>query len=292
MREHPLTVTALESHQDDTKKTDEGFHHSQVVYAHVHIAKTAGSEVNGVLAARYERVCGEKGYSYDSHKNNDRADQWKQQHPGELLMSWAGEPDLYTRVPEDVYGGWNRARIPFFIMDEIGYHDCDWISQERPASIWKTVEEEISPLPMELHVPCRYPIVDHLLSMCNFLHLKFRCDIADEEIPAEVDRCLLEVERYDDELFQVGGSLGIQSMKCYNAIPIEAYLDYMGSKLQKRRSVREHVHRETNDVRNKTAECLHTNLALKTKVEDYLITNVPYFGFCQRCVGSKDDLFA
>ena len=31
------------------------------IFGHVHIAKTAGTEINGELAAHFERVCGHKG---------------------------------------------------------------------------------------------------------------------------------------------------------------------------------------------------------------------------------------
>ncbi len=31
------------------------------IFGHVHIAKSAGTEINGELAAHYERVCGHKG---------------------------------------------------------------------------------------------------------------------------------------------------------------------------------------------------------------------------------------
>lgn len=31
------------------------------IFGHIHIAKTAGTEINGELAAHYERICGHKG---------------------------------------------------------------------------------------------------------------------------------------------------------------------------------------------------------------------------------------
>ena len=43
-----------------------------VLVGHVHMAKTAGTSLNGLLASRYERVCGHKGYSYDSYGANLR----------------------------------------------------------------------------------------------------------------------------------------------------------------------------------------------------------------------------
>lgn len=38
-----------------------GFVHNDKIFGHIHMAKTAGTELNGILAARYERVCGHKG---------------------------------------------------------------------------------------------------------------------------------------------------------------------------------------------------------------------------------------
>jgi len=45
---------------------------NDIVYGHVHMTKTAGSEINGLLASRYERVCGNKGNSYDYYQTNAR----------------------------------------------------------------------------------------------------------------------------------------------------------------------------------------------------------------------------
>lgn len=46
---------------------------SNVLYGHVHIAKTAGTTLNGELAMHFERVCGQKGYSFDAISTNERA---------------------------------------------------------------------------------------------------------------------------------------------------------------------------------------------------------------------------
>ena len=41
-------------------------------FGHVHIAKTGGTTLNGVLAMKYQRICGNKGYSYDYYQANKR----------------------------------------------------------------------------------------------------------------------------------------------------------------------------------------------------------------------------
>lgn len=41
--------------------TDDGCSGGNKIFGHVHMAKTAGTEINGELAAHFERVCGHKG---------------------------------------------------------------------------------------------------------------------------------------------------------------------------------------------------------------------------------------
>jgi hypothetical protein len=36
------------------------------------MAKTGGTELNGLLASNFERVCGHKGYSHDYYQFNER----------------------------------------------------------------------------------------------------------------------------------------------------------------------------------------------------------------------------
>jgi hypothetical protein len=47
-------------------------HQYQKIYGHLHFPKTAGSSLNSLMASKYERVCGNKGYSYDSYQHNSR----------------------------------------------------------------------------------------------------------------------------------------------------------------------------------------------------------------------------
>jgi hypothetical protein len=106
------------------------------------------------------------------------------------------------------------------IMNEIGYHNCDWVSFEAPKHLWGGLVDELAPWPLELHVPCRDPI-DHLMSQCNYLMRTFDC--TNVNITRQVERCILDPNRYGD-------SLGLHkniTLKCFNPIPIEPYLDYM-----------------------------------------------------------------
>jgi len=49
----------LNSDGQESAVKDESF----TVFGHVHMAKTAGSEINTMLASRYERLCGDKAGS-------------------------------------------------------------------------------------------------------------------------------------------------------------------------------------------------------------------------------------
>jgi len=40
--------------------------HPPILYGHVHMAKTGGTSLNGIIANKFDHVCGHKGYSYDA----------------------------------------------------------------------------------------------------------------------------------------------------------------------------------------------------------------------------------
>ena len=97
------------------------------------------------------------------------------------------------------------------------------------------------------------------------------------------------MERFEEHRIQLLPSN--VSLKCYNAIPIQPYLDYMETILEPKRIPSEYVHRATNEKRNKTAECIHSNDTLKAEVTKYLEENSDIFKFCKKCMGSEDMLF-
>jgi hypothetical protein len=105
----------------------------------------------------------------------------------------------------------------------------------------------------------------------------------------EVNACMLLVsDRFNDSLnFHANVTL-----KCFNPIPIEPYLNYIGQFLQPRRVRGQYVHAEYNRPRNKTEECIW-NSPEKVKQEIIkIMMKMPYYRFCDRCIGSKDDLLA
>ena len=123
------------------------------LYLHVHIAKTGGTTLNGILANKYENVCGVKGYSYDFFNANLRAGSRTGQVRDSINKN---------------FHGFDRTRVPLEIMDEIGYEDCHWLSNEVNFRWWSRFKNWHEPV--EFHIPCRDP-VDHFLSQVNHHNL-------------------------------------------------------------------------------------------------------------------------
>jgi hypothetical protein len=81
------------------------------------------------------------------------------------------------------------------------------------------------------------------------------------------------------------------TLKCFNPIPIEPYINYMSQILQPRRIQGWHNHRDTNKPRNKTKECIwNRSESFKDEVRDIMMRISPYNQFCNKCMESKDDL--
>jgi hypothetical protein len=84
------------------------------------------------------------------------------------------------------------------------------------------------------------------------------------------------------------------TLKCYDSRQqFTTYMDYVSEKLQPRRFVSENYkQRETNRKRNKKNECIwdEERKDLRARVESYLISNVEYYQFCKKCLGSADDI--
>ena len=244
--------------------------HPTKLYGHVHMAKTGGSSINGIMANKFERVCGHKGYSYDAYKDNKiRA----------KIAATGGE----TKP--------GRGRIFEEEMEAIGFDDCDWVSNEVEWTFWSRVfgDSKFHSFDMELHVPCRDP-VDHLMSQCNHIHRELNCDAdTDEEYFKSVEDCFVRVrDRYNHKLkhhFNV---------KCYDfSEQFTGYLNLMSDVLEDRRyqtEDEEYAKRDSNTPRDKEHECIWKNPELVDKTKAYLLENVEYYSFCDKCLGSDNDL--
>ena len=140
---------------------------------------------------------------------------------------------------------------------------------------------------MELHVPCRNRL-DHLMSQCNFRGKKMACDAkTDEELFKSVKKCyIFLLDRYSHHLQEHF------DVKCFDfKKQFTDYPEYMSGILQKRRfQSTPYVKRETNAPRNQTDECIWGNATVLEKVEKYLLETVPYYQFCDQCMGSENEI--
>lgn len=238
----------------------------QVVIGHVHMAKTSGTTLNGNLSMHFERVCGHKGYSYDAYQANIRFKTTQQ--------------DSVSVRHKD----FSRLRVPAQLMDEIGYENCDWISNEISWSFWKRFA--FWPVPVQLHVPCRDPI-DHLMSQCNHVGHIFDCS---GDLDAEIRRCNLGYDRFSNNLLTTHSNIQI---KCFDwkASFDGRYYDLMRLFLQPRKLSAKYEHRPMNKKRKRQHECVWNNSAVQQKIKNYLSQNFDYPNFCSSCMGTKNDLF-
>jgi hypothetical protein len=251
------------------------------VYGHVHVTKTAGSTLNGRMAAQFDNVCGHKGYSLDFYQAQAVVEKhirddgiWKlEERTGDLV--------------DKSYPKFSRTRVPLKVMDEIGYENCDYISLEVPWQRWNERFEDW-PFPVELHVPCRDPLA-HLMSRCNHKKNAFNCSTDESVLRKEIKKCMSA----EGNGIRFHTTLTEQfSTKCFDAMSIDDYIKYMAPKLRERRWQMEYVHRTTNQYRNKTAECIwdEANEVSRNMVLDLLHREDHLVKFCDRCMGTEDDL--
>ena len=222
-------------------------------------------------------------YSYDAVQFNKRV---------KMMEDATGKKDLNMVGGRDVisasYRGFNRGRVITNVMVEIGYEDCDFISLEESWEKWKDIAQL---WPLELHIPCREPL-NHLLSQCNHRGIEFECDERwmEKSLEEQVDECLLMPERFDLGLVVANDNKTNWTVKCFNPLPIEPYLEYMDQILQRKRIETQYVHRTSNSSpRNKAIECLWKNQDLADRVLKILQT-YDYYSWCSKCLGSEDDL--
>jgi hypothetical protein len=246
------------------------------VYGLVHIAKTAGTTINGEMAAHFERCCGNKGYSHDYHAYSERAKIMSAQHVNEKKIS---------RRYHSFQGQYKIEE-----MDEIGYTDCDWITHENSVSDWiKIVETSLHPvgLELELHVPCREPL-SHLMSMFNFFGKTFDCNSTDlkEHIQKSI-KSYMVIDRFD---FTLATHPNITT-KCFDPVPPTRYRDYMGTILQHKQVDTEYMFRATNQIRDKATECIWQQTPeFQDHVRDLVREIYDLHDFCNTCMGTSNEL--
>ena len=294
----------------------------QKLFGHLHYAKTAGTTINGELAAKFERVCGHKGYSYDAYQFNQRVwDQIKKRQNrqasshdnGTLLEATSSSSIPMTIQAEEVsakdlvnnkFPGYNRGRVPGRVMKEIGFENCDYVSLEQSWKSWLPFVNGSYPYwdVVELHVPCRDPL-DHLLSQCNHQCRQINCE--SKNLTREIEQCLIEPNRFDLQLEEeqpynqvlsqheqsnnttnTATTAGRLVLKCFEPIPVQRYLTYMEQFLQPKRVPATYIHRETNRAHKTRQECLRKPVyqRIAQKAKQILIQKYPYYQWCQDCL--------
>ena len=126
-----------------TTKAAAGYVRPNKLFGYVHIAKAGGTNLNSLFANVFERVCGNKGYSFESYRENEVAKHLGNGYPVEFFN-----------------GG----------MKSVGFEDCDYITTEvkEGYNFWiqNFGDARVHGVPVELHVPCRDRI-EHVMSQCN-----------------------------------------------------------------------------------------------------------------------------
>lgn len=261
----------------ELKKKDQGWSRPPVVYGLVHMAKTAGSEINGELANHFERVCGNKGYSYDALENNKRTKEAAASV--DVSETKLTNLDLHDEVGK-LYPGSNRGKVGRHWMEEIGYDDCDYIALEESADYWFELAER---WPMELHIPCREPL-SHLMSQCNNHAHIFDCESND--LQREIKKCVVKQDRYSHKLLHHDNI----TAKCFDAVPPGPYIKYMGDILQRKRVESEYFHRTSNIPRDKEHECIwNKGPEFQERVLE-ILRGYEYYEYCEDCMGTSDEL--
>jgi len=246
-----------------------------VTYGLLHIAKVGGTEINGQLSMHYERVCGNKGYSYDAHQTNLRFN-----NSGSNTAKYRSKDSMPGRRS-------NRGMVPFKIMEEIGFEDCDYVAMEVLHYQWPRIFRKWY-RPLELHIPCRDPI-DHLMSMCNERGLKFDCNARSiDEIKIAIKSCETFLNRFSLSLVDQPNI----HLKCFSApFKTNEYLKFMGERLQRKSLETEYFHRATNSKREKEIECIWKDEKYMEEVRKQVMQHESgYYKFCNDCLGSNNDL--
>jgi hypothetical protein len=269
-----------------------GWVRPDTIFGHFHIAKTAGTTINGALANRFERVCGHKGNSYDYHQyqKNLRFDMVENETAA--IRWWMSKTPGLKGTVKALDALYNRGRVPLDILNYIGYEDCDYISAEFPMPFWKQFKNNHTQI--EAHVPCR-DIFEHFLSQCNFRHIKFDCSLfANDNIAKirhEIGKCLVFPNRFRARSIRDYKKANFR-FKCFDPMPPSRYIDYMANILQERRYVpQDDLKRETNRKRKREEECVwKMSQTQKDLLAKLLKKEWDLYAYCEECMGSEDEL--
>eukprot|EP00934_Nitzschia_sp_Nitz4_P000713 Nitzschia sp. Nitz4//scaffold28_size193895//134169//135370//NITZ4_001674-RA/size193895-exonerate_est2genome-gene-0.135-mRNA-1//-1//CDS//3329546009//713//frame0 len=281
-----------------TNTTVSGFTYPPYVFGLVHMAKTAGTYINSYLAANYERVCGNKGNSFNIASRYRLV-----RETAESLLRQNKTPCYNLKCK---FGKNKEPFQPAGENQKQGFEDCDYIALEQQPYVWGELAQTLSesplsdsdkeipssdthPVQIQLHVPCRDPI-DHLLSQCNHRRRKFECTPNATIWQTTIDNCMVEPKRFRYESWSENPLLQV---KCFSDSQVPSYLEYMSGMLQpRRRKVVDYVNLSSNRARKKSKECLLSDDTLAREVRAYMMKTYPYYRWCQDCLSGPDNLLS
>lgn len=241
------------------------------IFGLVRVAMTGDTEINRQLALKYERVCGNSAYSFDSYTAHERSEGFTAGSTNDAVAQLYGP-------------GHDRGRLPDEWMADMGFEDCDYIAWAVKSS--KLDQFGSEDLPIELHVPCPDPLT-HLMEQCHHQHNHFDCEASD--LSGEVEKCLEPSidKRFQDNLVQNP----YMTLKCFDPALVTRYVDFMGTILQpKRAQIVDYVHQGMKP-RDEDNECIwDQNEEFKQEVLRILNEKTIYYPFCEKCTGSNDEL--
>jgi len=70
------------------------------------------------------------------------------------------------------------------------------------------------------------------------------------------------------------------------------YMDWMGTKLQRRRIETEYANRYTHTDNDTRSQCVWKHPDIEELIESHLPENYEKYCFCMQCLGSEHDLLA
>lgn len=234
----------------------------------VRMHMSGDTEINRMLALKYERVCGNSAYSMDAVHTNFKSQEYRH-----------AQNDAVAQLYGD---GNDRGRVPDEWMLDIGFEDCDYIAWQTNYQEWESFGSE--ELPMELHVPCP-DALSHLMAQCQHEGLSFDCGT---DVATEVEKCLHESidRRFKEDLMLHSYT----SMKCFDPSSPKLYSNYMDTILQPRRTQVQYTHHGIKP-RDETKECIWKQPEVyKQEVLRSMRERTDYYTFCNKCMGSYDEL--
>ena len=247
---------------------------SDVIYAHSHIARTAGSSMLDQLAGKYERVCSNKANSVEFFANRSGDEQ-----------NWCQ---------------YNQSVHRYQFLDLVEQDQCDFVSSEFKANFWiKQKQTNWNDMRVELHVPCKAP-VDLLMANCAYRDRErkgFDCEMDWESIVERIHECFKPhhiSNRFTQELidFTADPANNI-TMRCFdNGESFGKYMNYLDERLRHRSMPIQHIHQCSFSDRDRDRECIWKDeyTALREKVDQYLEENFLIISYCNHCMNTEDDL--